>query len=100
MIAPNRRVPALGLVFAAALIAACASSGPSAPPDSVGFITPEEVADDPNREVCRRIKPTGSRLTKKVCKTAREWELEAEESQEEIRNIQHSGIPPKEGPTG
>ncbi len=46
------------------------------------------VADnDPMRMICRNDAPIGSRLPKKTCKTAQEWEQIAEENQEARRNI-------------
>ena len=49
--------------------------------------------------VCKRQKETGSRLSSRVCKTAREWEQERLDNQEAIRNVPRSGLPPADRPT-
>lgn len=46
------------------------------------------VADnDPNRIICRTDPNTGSRLPKRVCKTAAEWDDIAARNEEERRNL-------------
>ena len=37
---------------------------------------------------CRKIRHTGSRVPERVCKTAVEWEREAEDNQENLRDHQ------------
>ena len=44
---------------------------------------------DPNRRVCKGVVPTGSRLHKgKICKTAREWALQAETDRANLARMQ------------
>jgi hypothetical protein len=48
---------------------------------------------DPNRIVCHDAAPTGSRLSKRVCRTAGEWQALADANQEEKRNLQRDTAP-------
>ncbi|MDH3620033.1 MAG: hypothetical protein OER91_04025 [Gammaproteobacteria bacterium] len=43
---------------------------------------------DPNEEICKRIRKTGTRQRSKVCATRREWELSAERAKEETEKMQ------------
>ncbi len=52
------------------------------------------VADnDPGRMVCKSDPDTGSRLPKRVCKTALEWEQIAARNLEERRNWRRAASP-------
>ena len=54
----------------------------------------ETVANnDPSRVICRTDPNTGSRLPKRVCKTALEWDQIAERNLEERRNLQRAASP-------
>ena len=56
--------------------------------------------DDPNRTVCRTDPNTGSRLPKRICKTAAEWDEIAARNLEERRHLsrdQRVGSPAAEG---
>lgn len=45
-----------------------------------------------DRQVCKDIKVTGTRLgQQRVCSTAREWRLAEEEAQKAIRDLQNTG---------
>ena len=48
----------------------------------------EEEVLDPNEEICKRIRKTGTRQTTKVCATRREWELTAERAREATEKMQ------------
>jgi len=48
----------------------------------------EETVLDPNEEICKRIRKTGTRQTSKVCATRRQWELSAERAQEATEKMQ------------
>ncbi len=50
--------------------------------------TAEEEVLDPNEEICKRIRKTGTRQTSKVCATRREWELSAERAREATEKMQ------------
>jgi hypothetical protein len=87
-------------VLLAPLAAGCASSGNQASgPDTSELATTQQIEGDPNRMVCRRENDTGSRLSKRTCKTAREWEQERLDNQEAIRNATRSGSRPSDMPT-
>jgi hypothetical protein len=85
-----------GLMFAATMIAACASSPETTPS---GYGTSAAIEGDPDRMVCRRVKETGSRLSSRTCKSAREWEEERLRNQEEMRNAQRGGAGRGDAPT-
>ncbi len=49
----------------------------------------ESTSDDPNRQVCRRMKETGTRLGNvRVCKSQAEWDREARALREAITDSQ------------
>lgn len=48
----------------------------------------EEEVLDPNEQICKRIKKTGTRQTSKVCATRREWELSAERARDATERMQ------------
>ncbi len=54
---------------------------------------------DPNRIVCHDAAPTGSRLSKRVCRTAGEWQALAEANQEEKRNLRRDTAPLSDMPS-
>ena len=85
-------------LFCLAVAAGCASS-PDASSASGGYASVEQIEGDPDRMVCKRQKETGSRLSSRVCKTAREWEQERLDNQEAIRNATRSGMRPSDLPS-
>ena len=86
-----------GALLSSILLAGCASSE-SAPTRVDGS---QQIAGDPNAIICKREQETGSRMTTRVCKTAREWEQERFENQEAIRNNRRStNVPPPQGAAG
>ena len=52
-----------------------------------GSNSPGLVDNDPTRIICRDEPDTGSRLPKRTCKEAREWDAIAQENQEARRNM-------------
>ena len=86
----------VGLTLALVIAAGCASSPDTA---SAGYGASEAIERDPDRVVCRRDKETGSRLSSRTCKTAREWEEERLLNQEEMRNARRGGTGPSDMPT-
>lgn len=62
-----------------------------------GSSSPALVDNDPTRIICRDEPDTGSRLPKRTCKEAREWEAIAQENQEARRNMRR---PPTSISTG
>ena len=96
---PANKLPVrFALVLSIALGAACASTSdaPSAP---AGYASVGQIEGDPDRMVCKREKETGSRLSKKVCMTAREWEQQRLENQEAMRNATMSPQSPSALPS-
>lgn len=53
------------------------TSAMAADPTTVDTKT-QAKPDDTSKRVCRIVTPTGSRFTARVCKTAAEWERDAE----------------------
>lgn len=71
------------------------------------YCTPEKKAQrlysewKHDRQVCKDIKETGSRLsTQRVCSTAREWRLAEEEAQKALRDRQNMSTLTNEGGSG
>lgn len=85
-------------LFCLAIAAGCAS-GPDAESAPAGYASMEQIEGDPDRMVCKREKETGSRLSKKVCMTAREWEQQRLENQEAMRNATMSPQSPSALPS-
>ena len=54
------------------------------------------AAEDPNKIVCQKEEQIGSRLgAKKVCMTAKEWELLAKEHRDEAERLQLNAQAPR-----
>jgi hypothetical protein len=86
---------ALTAVFAAAMFAAplAVSAQETAQAPTTGSQASPAASPanrlDPNRRVCKGIIATGSRLGKsKICKTAREWELQRQEQRQSLNRMQ------------
>ena len=77
---------AAGAALSLLLLAGCASSESS----QTRVDGSQQIAGDPDSIICRREKETGTRMSTRVCKTAREWEQERFENQEAIRNNRRS----------
>ena len=75
---------ALLLVSAGVFGSGCATdSGSKSSRASVGeteYLSAAEARKDPDRVICRRHKPTGSRISEKICMTARQWQQASDES--------------------
>ena len=98
MMFPANGTPVFVALFVLALVAGCEST-PDAPPAPGGYASVEQIEGDPDRMVCERRKETGSRLSSRVCKTAREWEQQRIDNQEAIRDATKSGVRPSDMPT-
>ena len=84
------KVSFLSAIALPLIIAAGCASEPSAP----GAVV---VADnDPERIICHKDPEIGSRLPKRVCKSAREWDAIAEEEKEDRRNLRRGAVGPSE----
>lgn len=78
----------LSIFTALFLLGGCAAS-----PDAT-------VADDPNRTICKSEPDTGSRLPKRICKTAAEWDDVAERNKEERRLLNRDAVGGSVGENG
>lgn len=79
---------ALGLVLGLGLHAAEEGSAPvSNAPTS---------QDNPDRVICKREAATGTRFTKRVCHTAREWE----QMRQDARDVMQQGQSHQSNPSG
>lgn len=82
-----------GVFTLAALLGAFAAAGCASSSEAQRFDGSAQIAGDPDAIICRREKETGSRLSTRVCKTAREWEQQRLDNQEAMRNATRSGAP-------
>ena len=83
-----RRTNVLILTSALLVLAGCAGT-PDEPEAPAGTATgtPAQIlgaTDDPGRRVCRRERETGTRISRKVCRTQGEWDRMHEESMESL----------------
>lgn len=60
------------------------------PAEDPASLTSADVYKDPNRMICRRERPTGSRISEKVCMTARQWFKANEATRRSLDNAQRS----------
>lgn len=87
---------ALLLVSAGALAGGCAtdsgskSSSASASSGETEYLSAAEVRKDPDRVICRRHKPTGSRISEKICMTARQWQQQTDDSRRTLDRAQRT----------
>jgi len=83
----------LALIISALLSAGCASTPAEHDVDSEVFAAEVDrrLDSDPNKRTCRTIRPTGSRLGERICKTKYEWEKIEDDSQSAISKVQRDG---------
>ena len=62
----------------------------SDPSNETGYLSAAEVHKDPDRIVCRRHKPTGSRISEKICMTARQWHQASEDTARTLDRAQRT----------
>ena len=78
------------------ILVGCSTTGGSkasagkAPAEDPGSLTSADVYKDPDRIICRRERPTGSRISEKVCMTARQWYQANEETRRALDKAQRS----------
>jgi len=87
----------LMVLSAAALSGACStesaarkSTAASDPVEAQEYLSTAEVRDDPDRVICRRHKPTGSRISEKICMTARQWQQASDDSNRVLDKAQRT----------
>ena len=81
---------ALALIVSVLLSAGCASTSAEQDADAEEFAAEVDrrLESDPNKRTCRTIRPTGSRLGERVCKTNAEWDTIEAESRAAIKTLQ------------
>lgn len=58
--------------------------------DDPEYLSSADVNRDPDRIICRRQRPTGSRLSEKICMTARQWYQMSQESKQVLDRAQRA----------
>lgn len=83
----------IALVMSALVSAGCASvpEERDADAEQVAAEVDRRLDSDPNKRTCRRIRPTGSMLAERVCKSNAEWAAIEEESRAAIKAVQRDG---------
>jgi len=92
-----RNLLTLMVLSAAALSGACStdsatrkSAAAADPVEAQEYLSTAEVRDDPDRVICRRHKPTGSRISEKICMTARQWQQASDDSNRVLDKAQRT----------
>lgn len=79
------------LMLATALMMGASMSIPAAvAQEGAGKPKPGSAAD-PSKKVCRNLVLTGSRMTKRFCRTQAEWDQSAAKAQDHLRDGQVDG---------
>jgi hypothetical protein len=82
----TRSLAPLVLIAAVALAAGCSTDSGTKKASSIDpsheteYLSAAEARKDPDRIVCRHYKPTGSRISEKICMTARQWHQASEDT--------------------
>ena len=87
------QVVALGALLVIA--AGCSTDSGSktasaAPEEDPEYLSAADMGKDSDRLICKRLKPTGSRISEKVCMTARQWQTATDDSQRMLDKAQRS----------
>jgi len=92
-----RNLLTLMVLTAAAFSGACStdsatrkSTAAADPVEAQEYLSTAEVRDDPDRVICRRHKPTGSRISEKICMTARQWQQASDDSNRVLDKAQRT----------
>lgn len=83
----------IAIVAAAALAVGCSTGSGTKkadPSHETEYLSAAEVRKDPDRIVCRRHKPTGSRISEKICMTARQWHQASEDTARTLDRAQRT----------
>ena len=93
----SRITKSLGtLVLVAAISAGCSTdsgtrkASSSDPAKETEYLSAADVRKDPDRIICRRHKPTGSRISEKICMTARQWHQASEDTARTLDRAQRT----------
>jgi hypothetical protein len=52
------------------------------------YLSAADVRKDPDRIICRRHKPTGSRISEKICMTAGQWQAASDSAERFLKGAQ------------
>ena len=92
----TRSLVPLVLVAAAAFAAGCSTdsgtkrASSADPGQETEYLSAADVRKDPDRIICRRHKPTGSRISEKICMTARQWHQASEDTARTLERAQRT----------
>ena len=84
------------LVAAAALAGGCSTdsgtkkASSADPAQETEYLSAADVRKDPDRIICRRHKPTGSRISEKICMTARQWQQASDDTARTLDRAQRT----------
>ena len=84
------------LVAAAAFAAGCSTdsgtktASSADPAQETEYLSTADVRKDPDRIICRRHKPTGSRISEKICMTARQWQQASDDTARALDRAQRT----------
>lgn len=89
---------AIAAAIALALLGGCSTgsatrdtfAGDAGTAESAGYQASVASEDESERMICRRERPTGSRISETICMTAEDWQRIAEGSQATIRKAQRA----------
>ena len=90
------RSPLALIVIAAALASGCSTdagtkkASSADPGQETEYLSKAEVRKDPDRVICRRHKPTGSRISEKICMTARQWQQASDDTARALDKAQRT----------
>ena len=65
-------------------------SAAAAPTQEGDYLSAADARSDPDRIICRRHKPTGSRISEKICMTARQWQQMTDDSRRTLDKAQRT----------
>ena len=74
----------------------CAGTGIMAASPAMAGDPQAKPKDDPSVRICKMVTPTGSRFSKRICKSAYEWQREEDYAQ---TRIDEARLPPPPDPS-
>ena len=75
------------------MLAAGCAQNPGTGPETAGSgeaSASVAAADTGDGRICRNIRPTGSRISERVCMTAEQWERTAEQDRQAVEDTQRN----------
>ncbi len=63
-------------------------SAAASPAQEAEYLSAADARKDPDRIICRRHKPTGSRISEKICMTARQWQTMTDDTKRVLDRAQ------------